>query len=111
MVEQALAPRRGTFVAWWEVTTLPPSGEAQTHRQDGNFRGVIKRVAVNTHPLPQTVAARIIEWHTAHVSLIARGLSGDQYSSARVRLKDRTGPQGQMGCAKIASSNLCGERS
>ena len=63
---------------------------------------VIKYAAVNAHPDPQTVAARIIEGNAGFMHAPARRLAHNQNAGRLGNLENRTRTQRQMGLADVA---------
>src|SRR5574343_139490 len=82
------------------------SWEAETHRQDGDAFRVVESFPRYPQPLPQAVAAGIIERHAGRMHLASRRLSGNQDAGAPAGLQHRPGAERQLRGAQLAVANF-----
>jgi len=91
-----VVPVRPAFTARWQVAALAVQpGKTQAHGDDRNFRGIIKRISVDPHPLSEAISRGIGERPSAFVNLCSWRLTTDANSSLIRELNDRPGLVGK----------------
>jgi hypothetical protein len=99
--QKLLAPLFPTFRPWRQIAGLAGSGVTKTHGKKGNSATVIKHSAINSHPVTQTVTARIIERNSSLVHPPARRLRDNQNAGRLTNLKNRPRPQMANGVCRF----------
>ena len=107
--EQLRSPDRRAFGPGRQITALPRAGIAKAHRDQGDPIRIIEGHAIDTEPIAQAVAARIIERAAFLMRDPPRRLPDDQEPRLRPGLKDRARPQREMRRTKPASPDISAE--
>ena len=94
LIQQPLTPERRTFAARWQVARAPCARKAKTHGQDGDARRVVERFAGDAHPLPQPLAAGVVERYPAFVHLAPGRLACNEDACLSVHLQHGPRPRG-----------------
>ena len=87
--EQARVPLVGEVLARWQVTALASAREVEVHGDDGELARVIERVAVDTHPVAQPVAAAVIPHDAGLLGDASGRLADDHDATPRPRVEQR----------------------
>ncbi len=72
------------------------AGVAEAHRQDGDLGRVVESGFVETEPVAQPIAARVLEGDAAGVGDAAGGLAGDDEAGVGRGLEDWAGAEGKL---------------
>jgi len=76
--EKGRAPGQRTLTPWRQVTAAGiQTGKTEPHGEDSNAGGIIKRLLINPHPLPQANTGRVGKGKPAGMSPDTGGLTRD----------------------------------
>ena len=104
--EQFIPPRGGALGARRQIAGVTGTGITKSHRQDCNPRGVVERRPIDTQPLAQSIAARIVEWHAAFVNFPAGCLARNQDPCTGIDLHYGSRAMRQRRDANFARANF-----
>lgn len=103
-------PGLAAFPPWRQVTTMGiVTRKAETHRHDGEFARVVKSLSINTKPVTQPDARRIVERQARIMDSDTRRLSTNDNVRCRREHANRVGLIWQR-CAiarRIAANPAC----
>ena len=99
-------PQRRAFRTGRQVAGLAFTRLAKVHGHDSDAAIVVKRLAVNSQPLPQPVTGRIIPGYRGDMDPGTRGLADDQYPGRGTHAENRVGTQRQISLTVTALAHL-----
>lgn len=107
MPQQAFMPKGGTL---WPrriiATRFSDARITKSHWKQSNLRCIEKSFAVDSKPITQPVAARVVPWHTGQMDFPPRCLTDDQKSCRASELHDGPGAERQLRLANPASMHV-----
>ena len=92
LAQQRYSPCGSAFGAWRQIPSLPCPRVTKSHRNNGDYFWIVEGVRANPHPLPQVIAARVIERNSTIVNSASGRLAGNKDAGTRVNLQNGARP-------------------
>jgi hypothetical protein len=97
--QQTRAPQGSALAPWRRVGAIYGSWVTKPYRRNRNVSFVIKRLAIELHPLSQPITRRVIPGHTRNMNASPRRLARDQDFRLGIHPYDGTMLMRQRTCA------------
>ena len=103
-------PFRRAFGPWWQIPCRPCARIIKTGRDNRNLALIVESLAIQSHPVSQSIAGRVVPGYAGFMRAATRRLPDNHQSRGRRRPESRPRPHRKKACAMDTGTDIFEQR-